>query len=125
MPSSLGRVLVVEDEPRVAAMLSDVLVELGYMATVAVGGAEALQLVPVFEPNVVLLDLLMPEMSGVEVLARLRRDYPTLRVVIMSGNEDVEVARATLRDGAFDYLSKPFDIHVLARVVAAAIAQPS
>ena len=67
----------------------------------------------------------MPEMSGFEVLARLRHDHPTLRVVIMSGNEDVEVARATLRDGAFDYLGKPFDIHVLARVVAAAVAQPS
>ena len=65
MPSSLGRVLVVEDEPRVGAMLRDVLVELGYIVKVAVGGAEALQLVPVFEPDVVLLDLLMPEMSWV------------------------------------------------------------
>ena len=85
MPSSLGRVLVVEDEPRVAAMLREVLVELGYIVKVAVGGAEALQLVPVFEPDVVLLDLLMPEMSGVEVLDHLRRDRPTLPVVIMSG----------------------------------------
>jgi two-component system KDP operon response regulator KdpE len=125
MPSSLGRVLVVEDEPRVGAMLRDVLVELGYTVTVASQGAEALQLVPVFEPDVVLLDLLMPEMSGVEVLAHLRRDYPTLRVVIMSGNEDVEVARATLRVGAFDYLGKPFKIDALARVVAAAVARPN
>ena len=44
-----------------------------------------------------MLDLMMPEMSGIEVLAHLHRDRPTLRVVIMSGNEDVEVARATLR----------------------------
>jgi len=125
MPSSLGRVLVVEDEPRVGAMLRDSLVELGYIVKVAAGGGEALELVPVFEPDVVLLDLLMPEMPGVEVLAHLRRDHPTLPVVIMSGNEDVEVARATLRDGAFDYLSKPFTMNVLARVVAAAIAPPS
>ena len=114
-----------EDEPRVAAMLRDVLVELGYIVTVAGGGAEALQLVPVFAPDVVLLDLLMPEMSGVEVLEHLRRDRPTLPVVIMSGNEDVEVARATLRDGAFDYLGKPFKIDALARVVAAAVVPPS
>jgi len=66
-------------------MLRDVLVELGYIVTVAGGGAEALQLVPVFAPDVVLLDLLMPEMSGVEVLEHLRRDRPTLPVVIMSG----------------------------------------
>lgn len=125
MPSSLGRVLVVEDELRVGAMLREVLVELGYIVKVALRGAEALQLVPIFEPDVVLLDLLMPEMSGVEVLEQLRRDYPTLPVVIMSGNEDVEVARATLRDGAFDYLGKPFKIDALVRVVAAAIAPPS
>jgi CheY-like chemotaxis protein len=124
MPSSLGRVLVVEDEPRVGAMLRDVLIELGYSVELAVGGAEALQLVPVFEPDVVLLDLMMPEMSGLEVLDHLRRDRPTIRVVIMSGNEDVEVAHATLRDGAFDYLGKPFSIDVLARVVAAAVALP-
>ena len=125
MPSSLGRVLVVDDEPHVGATLRDVLVELGYVVTVAGGGAEALQLVPVFAPDVVLLDLLMPEMSGVEVLEHLRRDRPTLPVVIMSGNEDVEVARATLRDGAFDYLGKPFKIDALARVVAAAVVPPS
>ena len=64
-------------------------------------------------------------MSGVEVLEHLRRDRPTLPIVIMSGNEDVEVARATLRDGAFDYLGKPFKIDALARVVAAAIARPN
>lgn len=125
LPSSLGRVLVVDDEPAVGATLRDVLVELGYIVKLAVRGAEALQLVPVFEPDVVLLDLQMPEMSGVEVLDHLRRDRPTLRVVILTGNEDVEVARATLRAGAFDYLSKPFSIDVLARVVAAAVALPS
>ena len=76
MPSSLGRVLVVEDEPRVGAMLREVLVELGYIVKVAVRGAEALQLVPVFEPDVVLLDLIMPGMSGVEVPAPRPSDHP-------------------------------------------------
>ena len=125
MPSSLGRVLVVEDELRVGAMLREVLVELGYVVAVADRGAEALQLVPVFAPDVVLLDLIMPEMSGAEVLEHLRRDCPTLPVVIMSGHEDVEAARATLRDGAFGYLRKPFRIDVLAGVVAAAVAPPN
>jgi CheY-like chemotaxis protein len=97
MPSSFGRVLVVDDEPQVGAMLRDVLGELGYIVKVAVRGTEALKLVPVFEPDVVLLDLMMPEMSGVEVLDHLRRDRPTLRVVMLTANEDVEVARATLR----------------------------
>jgi DNA-binding response OmpR family regulator len=124
MASSLGRVLVVDDEPRVGQMLRDVLIELGYVVKVAVRGAEALRLIPVFQPDLVLLDLLMPEMSGVEVLDHLRRDHPGVRVVILTANEDVEVAQSTLRRGAFDYVRKPFSIDVLERVVAAVIAQP-
>jgi CheY-like chemotaxis protein len=125
MSSSVSRVLVVEDEPRVGAMLREVLVELGYVVKVAVHGAEALQLVPVFEPDVVLLDLMMPGMSGVEVLDHLRRDRPTLRIVIMTANEDFAGAAATLPDEVFGYLRKPFRIDALAEVVAAAVAPPS
>jgi DNA-binding response OmpR family regulator len=125
MPSSLGRVLVVEDEPEVGEMLRDVLVQLGYTVEVADRGVEALKVVPLFEPDVVLLDLTLPEMSGIEVLGHLRRDRPAVRVVIMSGNQDAEVARAMLASGAFDYLGKPFNIDVLARVVAAAVALPT
>lgn len=121
MTSPLGRVLVVDDDPNVSTTLRDLLVELGYVVKNAVRGTEALQLVPVFEPDVVLLDLQMPGMSGVDVLDHLHRDDPALPVIIVTGNEDEEVARRTLRGGAFDYVSKPFTIEVLARVVAAAL----
>ena len=121
MPSPLGRVLVVDDDPNVGAMLRDLLTTLGYVVKNAVRGAEALLLVPVFEPNVVLLDLQMPGMSGIEVLDHLRRDHPGLPVIIVTGNEDEELARRTMRGGAFDYVSKPFAIEVLDRVVTAAL----
>ena len=116
--------MVVDDEPRVRQMLRDVLVELGYVVKLAARGIEALQLVPVFRPDLVLLDLQMPQMSGVELLDHLRRDHPRLRVVILTANENVDVAQSTLRSGAFDYVRKPFDIDVLDRVLAAAIALP-
>jgi CheY-like chemotaxis protein len=121
MSSPLGRVLVVDDDPNVSAMLRDLLTTLGYVVKNAVRGAEALLLVPVFEPNVVLLDLHMPGMSGIEVLDHLRRDHPGLPVIIVTGNEDEELARRTMRGGAFDYLSKPFTVEVLDRVVTAAL----
>ena len=124
MTSPLGRVLVVDDDPNVVEMLQDLLVDVGYLVKHALDGTEALRLVPVFEPDVVLLDLQLPGISGIEVLDRLRRDHPTVPVIIVTGNDDVEVARRTLRGGAFDYLSKPFTVEVLARVVAAAIAMP-
>ena len=121
MNASIGRILVVDDEPQVGLMLRELLAELGYVTKTAVRGDEALQLVPIFQPDAVLLDLQMPGMSGVEVLDHLRRDHPLVPVIIVTGNADVDVARGTLIRGAFDYLHKPFSLDALARVVAAAI----
>ena len=121
MSSSLARVLVVDDEPRVAAVLHDALSDLGYAVQVAVNGAEALRLVALYQPDVVLLDLAMPNVSGDVVLERLRDADPTLPVIVVTGNADADRARATLDLGAFDYVSKPFDLEILARILAAAV----
>ena len=116
MSSSLARVLVVEDEPHVAAVLHDALIDLGYAVQVAVNGAEALRLVPLYRPDVVLLDLALPNMPGDIVLGQLRLADPNLPVIIVTGNADIELAR-----GAFDYVAKPFDLEILARILAAAL----
>jgi CheY-like chemotaxis protein len=74
---SLGRILVVDDEPEVTSTIADVLVELGYVVEIAGDGAEAIGLVSQFRPEVVLLDVLMPGVSGAEVLAWLRQELLT------------------------------------------------
>ena len=121
MPPPIVRVLVVEDERDVAALLHDALIDLGYTVCLAEDGAAALAIVPVFRPDVVLLDLAMPEMPGEVVLERLREADPALPVIIVTGNPDIESARTTLAQGAFDYVAKPFDLERLAHVLAAAI----
>lgn len=121
MPPPVARVLVVDDEPRVAEMLRDAVIDLGYAVCVAGDGAEALQLVSRYQPDVVLLDLSMPKISGDTVLQRLREADPGMPVVIVTGNADIERARATLARGAFDYVPKPFDLESLGRVLAAAV----
>jgi two-component system OmpR family response regulator len=118
----IGRVLVVDDEAQVCAMVRDALVEFGYKVAVASGGREALSLMSSFDPDAVLLDVLMPGMPGAEVLARLRQDHPRVAVVMLTGNQDEHAARQLLADGAFDYVRKPFDLMVLERVMAAAVA---
>ena len=115
------RVLVVDDEPLVRTMLGDAMRMFGYNVAVASGGAEALRLVSVVAPALVLLDLRMPGMPGIEVLKRLRAEYPRLPVVIVSGEPDDEVKRQALEAGAFDYVAKPFNIAHLKIVAKAAI----
>jgi DNA-binding response OmpR family regulator len=120
-----GRVLVVDDEPVVSSMLCDVLATVGYVVASAASGTEALHLVPTFNPSVVVLDLAMPGMSGMEVLQHLRCKYPRIPVVILSGNQDAEVKRRALEAGACDYLMKPFSLALLRVAVRAAIVRGS
>ena len=121
MPTAIARVLIVDYEPRVAEIMRDAVIDLGYAVCVAGNGTEALRLVPRYQPDVVLLDLSMPEMQGDIVLEHLHEADPGLPVIIVTGNADVDRARATLARGAFDYVSKPFDLEILARLIAAAV----
>jgi CheY-like chemotaxis protein len=123
MTASLGRVLVVDDEPHVADLLRDALIDFGYEVETALTGHDALTLVALYRPDVVLLDLFMPGMPGDVALERFREFDPTVPVIIVSGNQEEDVARATLAKGAFDYLQKPFNLSALERILAASIVE--
>lgn len=102
-----GRVLVADDEESIRQVLCRFLVSEGYAAFPAADGAAALAAVEKENPDIVLLDISMPVKNGVEVLKELARHRPEIGVVMITGNEDEELARACLKSGAFDYLSKP------------------
>jgi two-component system OmpR family response regulator len=118
--SEASRILVVDDEPAVAEVLLDFLAEAGYTVDVALTGRDALTLIERTPPDVVLLDIRMPDMDGVEVLRRIRAAHPALPVIMITASDDIGVARATLKMGALDYVSKPFDYGYLAQAVAPA-----
>jgi DNA-binding response OmpR family regulator len=123
MSTSLGRVLVVDDEPRVAAMLKETVSYLGYEVEVAPTGEDALHVLPEFRPRVVLLDISLPGISGETVLERLRVTFPHVPVIMVTGNLDLDVAQRTLDQGAFDYIAKPFDLVRLRQVLEAAMVE--
>jgi DNA-binding NtrC family response regulator len=125
MSQPSGRVLVVEDERDVAAVLHDALIDLGFTVRLAADGAAALEIVPTYRPDVVLLDLALPEIPGDVVLQRLHESDPALPVIVVTANADIDRARATLAGGAFDYVAKPFDLEHLERVLAAAVTYRS
>jgi DNA-binding response OmpR family regulator len=116
-----GQLLVVDDEEQITAVLVEHFRACGYAVTVAHNGPEALRMALARRPDVVLLDVTMPGPDGSEVLARLRALDPTVAVVMLTGNGDENLARKLLREGALDYVQKPFDLTRLEQVVATAM----
>jgi len=108
-PKSKPRVLVVDDEADIRSSLRRILEYDGYECLEASTGAEALERVELDGPEVALLDIKMPHMDGLEVLAELRRREPGLPVVMISGHGTVATAVQATRLGAFDFMEKPLE----------------
>ncbi len=123
MTDSLGRILVVDDEENVVEVLSEYFGGQGYTVATASNGEEALRTLPDFRPSVLLLDVRMPGIDGVEVLRRVRAADKSVAVIMVTANEDVELARETLKLGAFDYVAKPFDFSYLDQAVTMGLIQ--
>jgi DNA-binding response OmpR family regulator len=117
-----GSVLIVDDEPAIGAMLQDHLVPQGYKVDVALHGGDAVMLATLDRPDAVILDLMLPDMSGEHIFQQLRALDCSIAIVLLTGMADETVARALLRAGAFDYLRKPPDFQRLRAAVALAVA---
>ncbi len=102
-------VLIVDDEPDMRWVLGRLLRDHGFAVREAEHGAAALDAVRDTPPDVVLSDIRMPEMDGVAMLRALAESKPDMPVILLSAVEDVDTAVGAMRDGAYDYLSKPFD----------------
>jgi DNA-binding response OmpR family regulator len=109
-PPAPLRALVVDDEPEVRALLSDYLREQGIEPLGVWDGEEALRRIPAFRPHLILLDVLLPGLSGVDTLRRLRGLAAQSCVIMVSGHDDVETAERALQLGALEYLKKPVDL---------------
>jgi DNA-binding NtrC family response regulator len=118
---TLARVLVIDDDADTRDVLGVFLAHLGYTAALAAGGREGLHLALAEPPDIVVLDVMMPDVNGLDVLARLRTLQPSLPVIMTTASSDPEVARQALRLGAFRYLRKPVDLDGLDRVIEEAL----
>ena len=115
--SGRRRILVVDDQPDIREVLKDYLKSKGFEVLEASGGEEALRRIPEFRPHVVLLDIAMPRLGGVETLRRIKALRQQPAVVMVSAIEDQETARRTLAMGAADYITKPVDFQYLDSVL--------
>jgi len=111
-------ILVVDDNQEIRNFLEEVLVKLGGFQVKSVGdGLSALSLVQELKPNLVITDHHMPNLKGLELIRRLRANFPFIPVILITGESSEDLAVRALRAGATDYLSKPFDPDQLLDVV--------
>jgi DNA-binding NtrC family response regulator len=116
-----ARVVIVDDEPRMAAVVAMALERDGHECERHVRAADALAAVEARGADVVVTDLKMPDMDGIELLRVLRARRPALPVILLTAHGSVPTAVAAMREGAFDYVAKPFDNDELRALVARAL----
>ena len=112
------RILIVDDEKNIRLTMKQTLQTLGYEISTAVDGQDALKKLAVQEFDLLLLDLRMPGLDGVEVLRRVVRLRPDIRVIIVSAHGTVENAVEVIKLGAVDFIQKPFSPQELRQIVA-------
>jgi len=119
----MGRLLVVDDAMIMRKLIKDVAVEAGWeIVGEAKNGAEAVELYRALRPDLVTMDLVMPIMGGNEALRQIRADDPEARVVVVTALDQKQTLMESIRDGAIDFIVKPFDrqriINLLGKVRA-------
>lgn len=117
----MPRILVVDDEPRILALMSGLLTSNGYEVTTARDGLTALEQLGQKKFDVILTDMRMPEMDGLELYRNIRKQHIETPVVFLTAYGSVESALEAMRGGAFDYVSKPFKVDELLTVVQRAV----
>jgi two-component system, NtrC family, response regulator AtoC len=113
----MHRILIVDDEPLNLDLLSQELIDLGHVIDTAGGGTEAFAKLGTFDPELILLDYQMPGMNGVEVLREIRKTNEDIPVIMITAHGTIERAVETMKAGADDFITKPFDPDHLALVV--------
>lgn len=116
-----ARLLVVDDEEKVRIYLARLLARRGYEVETAADGALALEKVAKEDFDAVLLDVLMPGMSGMEVLPRIKKLKPMVEVIMLTGNASVKIGVESMKLGAFNYLLKPINLEQLTECLTEAL----
>ncbi len=111
------KILVVDDEPEICYLIEKILKREGYQVDVSFSGMEALQMIRRFNYHLLLTDLEMPEVDGIELTRKAKKQHPEIRVIMVTGNATVDIAIRSLRHKIDGYIRKPFNISKLRKVV--------
>jgi DNA-binding NtrC family response regulator len=111
------RVLIIEDDESARVRLAKEIQKEGFVVLTAENGRIGVELLEKEQPEIVLSDLKMPEMSGMEVLKAVKQVSPATQFILMSAFGDMDTVIEALREGAFDYIKKPIDLNLLTEIL--------
>ena len=117
-----GHILLVDDDAQIRTSLSEALEDFGFLVDLAESAEEALSKIASSKPDIVLSDIRMPGMDGIELLKLLRERTPDVDVVLMTAFDDMPTVVSAMREGAFDFLVKPVNLDELEEVLKRALA---
>lgn len=117
------RILIVDDEKNIVSSLQGILSDEGYDIVTAEDGLDALEMVHSDPPDLVLLDIWIPGMDGIEVLQAIKTYHPEIEVLVMSGHGTIDTAVKATKLGAYDFIEKPFSLNQLVLSVEQALKQ--
>ncbi|GGA20574.1 nitrogen assimilation response regulator NtrX [Neptunicoccus cionae] len=119
----MGDILVVDDEKDIRELVSDILVDEGYTTRKAANSDDTFAEINKDAPDLIILDIWLKDsrLDGIDILKTVRRDNPDIPVVIISGHGNIEIAVAAVKQGAYDFIEKPFNIDQLMVVIARAM----
>ena len=118
-----AEILVVEDDAVMRVTLADILEDQGYRVTGCQSGKEGAELIKRSPPDVVMADLRLPDLNGLELLDTLKEIKPEAAFILIIGHASLETAVAALNDGAFAYVTKPFNIGEVCTIIRNALRQ--
>jgi len=114
-------ILVVDDEKDIRDLFQDVLVQEGYQVFTATNGAEAISLGKRNRLDLALVDIKMPGMDGIEAFQKLKKVKKDMEVIMLTGYGSLKTAKEAMRLGAYDYLTKPFDLGLVKNIIREAL----
>ena len=114
-------VLIVDDEASIIQSLQGILTDEGFEVISTDSGSSALEKIDELMPDIVLLDIWMPGMDGIETLVKIKESHSELQVVMMSGHGNIETAVKATKLGAYDFIEKPLSIEKLLLVINNAV----
>jgi two-component system, response regulator, stage 0 sporulation protein F len=119
------KVLIVDDQYGIRILLNEVLQKEGYDTYQAANGLQALEIVQENVPDLILLDMKIPGMDGIEILKRVKALYPNMKVIIMTAYGELDMIQEAMDLGAITHFAKPFDIVDIREAVKKYLALPS